>query len=205
MMRQSPISAISDYGALIEYTMIFLHAHGGDQFPPCTTRSAPVTGGLLYEDFEMRLFWFIIFASVTLDRNRYLHLPRSQTDHHMVNLSSPFSHHSFSDHIESSLAPVMPPDTSQRPLLPSPGKTGIPSPDVCRRLYRINMLAVLRVLRIGVLWQTLASEIKRLSLSHPKPLSPWLSRKKSSLRREVRRICALLFAWISLVWVPALR
>ena len=57
-----------------------------------------------------------------------------------------------------------------------------------------------KVLRLGVLWKTLTSELKQLSLP-PKAVIPLVIQGRIISPREIKRVCALLFAWIGLIWI----
>ena len=185
------------YGILIEYTMIFFMLMGGTNF----LLHYKVSRGnwrALYEDFEMQLFWFIIFAAILLiGTNIYF-----SHGHELVTSWSTFHLH-FRTTLFQTVSVITSTGYTTRNL------NDPYYPALAKQTFLLLMFiggcigstsGGFKVLRIGVLWQTLVSELKQLSLPR-KAIIPLVIQKKIILPREIKRICALLFAWIGLVWV----
>ncbi len=197
--HDASIAYFSDfkYGALIEYTMIFFMIMGGTNF---LLHYKVSTGNwqALYKDFEMRLFWFIIFSSIILiGVDIYIS--------HGQKLISSWS--TFHLHFRTTLFQTISVITSTGYATRNLNDPYYPA--LAKQVFLLLMFVGgcigstaggFKVLRLGVLWQTLVSEIKRLSLP-PKAVIPLVIQEKIISPLEVRRICALLFAWISLIWV----
>ncbi len=184
------------HGTLIEYTMIFFMLMGGTNF---LLHYKVATGDwrAIYEDYEMRLFWFIIAGSIFLI---WVDIYIS----HGQRLCSTWE--SFHGHFRATVFQAVSIITS----------TGFATrnlndpfyPPLAKQVFLLLMFiggcvgstaGGFKVLRIGALWQTLASELKQLSLS-PKAVIPLVIQNKLISQHEIQRICALLFAWIGLVW-----
>ncbi|MCK5539442.1 MAG: TrkH family potassium uptake protein [Deltaproteobacteria bacterium] len=185
------------YGVLIEYTMIFFMLMGGTNF----LLHYKISSGnwrALYEDFEMRLFWFIILAAIILiGADIYIsHGPKLIT-----------SWSTFHLHFRTTLFQTISVITSTGYATRNLNDPYYPA--MAKQIFLLLMFiggcigstsGGFKVLRIGVLWQTLVSELKQLSLP-PKAIIPLVIQKKIISPREIKRICALLFAWIGLIWI----
>ncbi|MEA3332108.1 MAG: TrkH family potassium uptake protein [Pseudomonadota bacterium] len=184
------------YGAFIEYTMIFFMLMGGTNFLlhykiSCGNWRA------LYEDFEMRLFWLIIFASfILIGVDIYI-----SHGHKLISSWSTFHLH-FRTTLFQTISVITSTGYATRNL------NDPYYPALAKQVFLMLMFVGgcigstaggFKVLRLGVLWQTLASELKQLSLP-PKAVIPLVIQGKIIPSREIRRICALLFAWIGLIW-----
>ncbi len=185
------------YGTLIEYTMIFFMIMGGTNF---LLHYKISTGNwrALYEDFEMRLFWFIILGSILLvGADIYIT--------HGQKLFTSWS--TFHLHFRTTLFQTISVITSTGYATRNLNDPYYPA--LAKQVFLLLMFVGgcigstaggFKVLRLGILWQTLVSELKQLSLP-PKAVIPLVIQGKIISPREVRRICALLFAWISLIWL----
>ncbi|MBN2809664.1 MAG: TrkH family potassium uptake protein [Deltaproteobacteria bacterium] len=181
---------------LIEYTMIFFMLMGGTNF---LLHYKVSTGDwqALYKDFEMRLFWLIIggaFLLIGLDVYRA----------HGSELLSSWT--TFHLHFRSTLFQTVSIITSTGYATRNLNDPYYPA--LAKQVFLLLMFVGgcigstaggFKVLRLGVLGQTLASEIKQLSLPG-KAVIPLVIQQRIIPGREVRRICALLFAWIGLIW-----
>ena len=185
------------YGAFIEYTMIFFMLMGGTNFLlhykiSCGNWRA------LYEDFEMRLFWFIILASfILIGVDIYI-----SHGHKLISSWSTFHLH-FRTTLFQTISVITSTGYATRNL------NDPYYPALAKQVFLLLMFVGgcigstaggFKVLRLGILWQTLVSELKQLSLP-PKAVIPLVIQRKIISSREVRRICALLFAWIGLIWI----
>ncbi len=186
-----------EHGILIEYTMIIFMLMGGTNF---LLHYKVGTGNwsALYEDFEMRLFWGLIIGAVLIvGIDIYIaqgpKILSSWTTFHL--------------HFRTTLFQTISVITS----------TGYATrhlndpyyPALAKQVFLLLMFiggcigstaGGFKVLRLGILWQTLASELKQLSLS-PKAIIPLVIQRKIISTKEIKRICALLFAWIALIWI----
>ncbi len=184
------------YGVLIEYTMIFFMLMGGTNF----LLHYKVSRGnwrALYEDFEMRLFWFIILAATLLiGADIYI-----SHGHKLITSWS-----TFHLHFRTTLFQTVSVITSTGYATRSINNPYYPA--MAKQVFMLLLFVGgcigstaggFKVLRLGVLWQTLVSELKQLSLP-TKATIPLVIQKKIISPREIKRICALLFAWIGLVW-----
>ncbi len=184
------------HGHLIEYTMILFMLMGGTNF---LLHYKVGTGDwrALYRDYEMRLFWLLIagaFCLIWFDLNLA----------HGDKLWSSWT--AFHNHFRATLFQTV-------SLITSTGYALRPIhdpyyPALARQAFLMLMFiggcvgstaGGFKVLRIGILWQALTSELKQLSLS-PKAIIPLVIQNKLISQHEIQRICALLFAWIALVW-----
>ena len=184
------------HGPLIEYTIILFMFMGGTNF---LLHYKVSTGDwrALYRDYEMRIFWFMV-VSATLLLWLALHLA------HGDRISSSWT--TFHDHFRGALFQAV-------SLITSTGYATRPIndpfyPALARQLFLLLMFVGgcigstaggFKVLRVGILWQALTSELKQLSLS-PKAIIPLVIQNKLISQQEIQRICALLFAWAALVW-----
>ena len=196
--HDASIAYFSDFkfGAFIEYTMIFFMLMGGTNF---LLHYKVSTGNwrALYKDFEMRLFWLIILgAFLLIGIDIYI----SHGDKLLNSWST------FHLHFRTTLFQTISVITSTGYATRNINDPYYPA--LARQVFLLLMFiggcigstgGGFKVLRIGVLWQALVCEIKQLSLP-PKAVIPLVIQKKIIPPREVRRICALLFAWIGLVW-----
>jgi len=196
--HDASIAYFSDFkfGALIEYTMIFFMIMGGTNF---LLHYKISTGNwrALYEDFEMRLFWFIILGSFLL-----IGIDIYISHGHKLLTSWTTFHLHFRTTLFQTISVITSTGYATRNI------NDPYYPALAKQVFLLLMFVGgcigstgggFKVLRIGVLWQTLASEIKQLSLP-PKAVIPLVIQGKIIPPREVRRICALLFAWIGLIW-----
>jgi len=185
------------YGAFIEYTMIFFMLMGGTNF----LLHYKISHGnwrALYEDFEMRLFWFIIFASfILIGVDIYI-----SHGHKLISSWSTFHLH-FRTTLFQTISVITSTGYATRNI------SDPYYPALAKQVFLMLMFVGgcigstaggFKVLRLGVLWQTLVSELKQLSLP-PKAIIPLVIQGKIIPSREIRRICALLFAWIGLIWI----
>ncbi|MCK5916154.1 MAG: TrkH family potassium uptake protein, partial [Deltaproteobacteria bacterium] len=184
-------------GPLIEYTMIFFMLMGGTNF---LIHYKVSTGNwrTLYEDFEMRLFWAIIIGAMLII-GIDIYLSQGQK---IVSSWTTFHLH-FRTTMFQTISVITSTGYATRNI------NDPYYPALAKQVFLLLMFVGgcigstaggFKVLRLGILWQTLASELKQLSLS-PKAVIPLVIQKKIISQSEIKRICALLFAWISLVWV----
>lgn len=196
--HDASIAYFSDfkYGAAMEYTMIFFMLMGGTNF----LLHYKVSNGnwrALYEDFEMRLFWFIILASTLLiGIDIYI-----SHGHKLISSWSTFHLH-FRTTIFQTISVITSTGYATRNL------NDPYYPALAKQVFLLLMFVGgcigstaggFKILRLGVLWRTLTSELKQLSLP-AKAVIPLVIQNQIISPREIRRICALLFAWIGLIW-----
>jgi len=186
----------STSGPLIEYTVIFFMLMGGTNF---LLHYKVSTGDwrALYRDYEMRLFWLLI-AAATLLLGAALYSGHGQpTGFTWTTGLRHFRHTLF-----QTVSLITSTGYALRPI-------SDPAYPALARLVFLLLMFIggcvgstaggFKVLRVGILWQALASELKRLSLS-PKAIVPLVIQNKLISQHEIQRVCALLFAWIALVW-----
>ena len=185
------------HGVLIEYTMIIFMLMGGTNF---LLHYKVSTGNwqALYKDFEMRLFWAIIIGAVLIiGIDIYIAQGRKVLS----------SWSTFHLHFRAALFQTISLITSTGYV--TRGLNDPYYPALAKQVFLLLMFVGgcigstaggFKVLRLGILWQTLVSELKQLSLS-PKAVIPLVIQKKIISQQEIKRICALLFAWIALIWL----
>ena len=183
-------------GAVIEYTMIFFMLMGGTNF---LLHYKVATGNwrALYRDYEMRLFWFIVCGSIAL-----IWLDIYIAHGHRLCSSWNTFHNHFRGTIFQTVSIITSTGYATRNL------NDPYYPALARQVFLLLMFVGgcigstaggFKILRIAALWQALAAELKQLSLS-PKAVVPLVIQNKIIPPREIRRIGALLFAWIGLIW-----
>jgi len=185
------------HGSLIEYTIILFMLMGGINF---LLHYKVATGDwrALYRDYEMRVFWLLIGGAVLVV---WLDLAFAHGD--KLYSSWPIFHSHFRGVLFQTVSLITSTGyathTINDPYYPA----------LARQAFLLLMFiggcvgstaGGFKVLRIGILWQTLTSELKQLSLS-PKAIIPLVIQNKLISQHEIQRICALLFAWIALVWI----
>ncbi len=184
------------YGTHIEYTMIFFMLMGGTNFllhykVSCGNWRA------LYEDFEMKLFWALIIGAVFII---FIDIYIAQGQKILASWST------FHLHFRTTLFQTISVITSTGYATRNLNDPFYPA--LAKQVFLLLMFVGgcigstaggFKVLRLGVLWQTLVSELKQLSLP-PKAVIPLVIQGKIISAREIKRVCALLFAWIGLIW-----
>ncbi len=184
-------------GWMMEYTMIFFMLMGGTNF---LIHYKVSTGNwrVLYQDFEMRLFWFIILGAVLfIGADIYI------AHGHKLLASWTTFHLHFRTTLFQTISIITSTGYATRNL------NDPYYPALAKQVFLLLMFVGgcigstaggFKVLRLGVLWQTLTSELKQLSLP-PKAVVPLVIQRRIISPREIKRVCALLFAWISLIWI----
>ena len=185
------------HGTLIEYTMIIFMLMGGTNF---LLHYKVATGNwrALYLDFEMRLFWALIIGAVLIiGIDIYI-----ATGAKFLSSWSTFHRH-FRTALFQTVSVITSTGYTTRHL------NDPYFPALTKQVFLLLMFiggcigstaGGFKVLRLGILWQTLVSELKQLSLS-PNAVIPLVIQKKIIAPQEIKRICALLFAWIALIWM----
>ncbi len=191
------------HGTLLEYILIFFMLMGGMNF---LIHFKLVTGDwrAVFEDYEMRWFWSLLAgATLLMVVDHLLHAPGAAG---------------------TILAPTRWPSLEKlsricrqtffqvSAMLTSTGYTvrdiNDPFfPPLARQLFLLLMFVGgcagstaggFKILRLGILWKVLRSEMQR-SISSPRRVLPVTIQGQIIDPREIRRVTALLWAWLLLI------
>ncbi|MBN2332829.1 MAG: TrkH family potassium uptake protein [Deltaproteobacteria bacterium] len=186
-------------GPLIEYTLIFFMLMGGINFlihyKVCTGEWRA-----LYRDYEIRWFWSILLGGTMLITIDHLtHVPGAGT-------WSPYHLHEV---VRKSLFQVSSVLTSTGYATEHINNPFFPA--LAKQLFLLMMFSGAcagstaggyKLLRLGILWETLKSELIR-SVSSPKRVVPVVIHGQVIANQEIRRITAVLFAWLMIIFMGA--
>ncbi len=194
------------HAELIEYTLILFMIMGGINF---LIHYKVVTGEWrsIYKDYELRWFWSLLAGcTLLICLDHLLHSPQG-ISYTADNLLTTFHH--LHEMFRKSLFQVV-------SLLTSTGYTvqDINSaffPALAKQLFLLLMFVGgcvgstsggFKILRLGILWQTLRSEFIR-SISSSKRVVPPVIHEQVIKHREIQRVTALLFAWLLIIFTGA--
>ncbi len=194
------------HGILIEYTIIFFMLMGGINF---LIHFNVLKGRwrTIYQDFEMSWFWAILtIATVVVAASHLRH-------HHVLAaawVKGPGAvAAAVHEVLRTSLFQVTSLITSTGYATKDIGSAYFPP--LARQVFLLLMFVGgcvgstaggIKVLRVGILYQTLKTEIIH-TISPPRTVAPVTIRGKIIGTRELQRVGALFFAWLALLVVGA--
>lgn len=194
------------YAELIEYTLIFFMIMGGINF---LIHYKIYTGDWrsMYKDYEIRWFWSLLVGCTILVCLDHLLYNPQEISYTADNLVAGFQQ--LHDLFRKSLFQVTSLLTSTGYSVQDINSTFFPA--LAKQLFLLLMLVGgcvgstaggFKLLRLGILWETLKSEFTR-SISSPKRIVPLVIHGQVIEHREIQRVTALLFAWLLIVFSGA--
>ncbi|MCD6150622.1 MAG: TrkH family potassium uptake protein [Deltaproteobacteria bacterium] len=194
------------HAELIEYTLIFFMLMGGINF---LIHYKIFTGEWrsIYQDYEIRWFWSLLAGcTILICLDHLLHSPQG-ISYLADNLSAAFHH--LHEMFRKSLFQVASLLTSTGYTVQNINSTFFPA--LAKQLFLLLMLVGgcvgstsggFKLLRLGILWETLKSEFIR-SISSSKRVVPLVIHGQVIEHREIQRVTALLFAWLLIIFTGA--
>lgn len=194
------------HAELIEYTLIFFMVMGGINF---LIHYKVFTGEWrsIYQDYEIRWFWSLLIGCTILICLDHLLQNPQEISYAADNFTT--RSHQLHNIFRKSLFQVTSLLTSTGYIVQDINSSFFPA--LAKQIFLLLMLVGgcvgstaggFKLLRLGILWETLKSEFIR-SISSPKRIVPLVIHEQIIEHREIQRVTALLFAWLMLIFCGA--